>query len=227
MTYEPPAPPPPPPPPPAGPPPGSPPPPPPPPPGGYGAPPPAGGYGAPPPAGGKPAFDPKSVNPLDWAIIGIGLLLFIFSLLDYYSAKVTVKGQCFGFTGGTYGHENAWHGFFGWFGMLCALIGSAAIAVGLFAPQVQQPIGARVTALAGYALGALCILLAFFIHPGTGQAVTESVAGCKITGKVGHSYGYWLSLILVLVGLVLTLMRAQQTGTKLPGPLDRMPKIGH
>ena len=218
MTYEPPAPPPPPP--PAGPP--TPPPPPP------GPPmPPPGGYGAPPPAAGRPSFDPKSVNPLDWAIIGIGFLLFIFSLLDYYSAKVTVKGQCFGFSGGTYGHENAWHGFFGWFGMLAALVGSAAIAVGLFAPQVHLPLGARITALAGYALGALCILLAFFIHPGTGQAVTESVAGCKITGKVGHSYGYWISLILVLAGLVITLMRAQQTGTKLPGPLDKMPKIGH
>jgi hypothetical protein len=80
-----------------------PPPPPPPPPGGqpnqpYGAPPPAGPpptpqWGAPPPApaGGYPSpgagFDAKSVNPMDWVILGAGILGFIFSLFDYYSAS--------------------------------------------------------------------------------------------------------------------------------------------
>jgi hypothetical protein len=181
-----------------------------------------GGYGGPP----SESFNPRTVNPLDWAIIAAGLLLFIFSLVDYYSAKVTVKGNCFGFKGGTLGHENAWHGFFGWFGMLCGLVGSIALLVAFVSPRTKLPVPARLAALGGYGLATLCILLAFFVHPGTGSAVSESVGNCHITGKVGHAWGYWLSLIIAIAGLVLALMRAQQTNTALPGPLNKMPKIG-
>src|SRR5579875_2725870 len=59
-------------------------------PGQYG-PPPGGQYGA--PYGGgqygqqsKPAFDFASVNPLDWAAIGLAVIAFIFSFLSFYTA---------------------------------------------------------------------------------------------------------------------------------------------
>ena len=83
-------------------------------------PPPPPGY---PPPGGqqpRPGFDPKTVNPLDWAILAVGLLAFIFSFISYYVGRLSTSGSCFGFSGGSTGSESAWHGFFGWFAVLCA-----------------------------------------------------------------------------------------------------------
>jgi hypothetical protein len=166
-------------------------------------PPPPGGYGPPPgsPGGyrGGSSFDPKSVNPLDWGILACGLLAFIFSFISYY----------------TYGpfSESAWHGFFGWFATLVALIGSAVIGLELFSPQTRLPAANRLVALGAYAVATLCVILAAFIYPFSGFGV-------------GHGIGYWVNLILIIVGLVLALMRAQQTGTRLPGALANMPNIG-
>src|SRR5690348_14070625 len=74
---------------------------------GYGAPPPAQPQGAWGPPQGSPypaprsTFDPKTVNPLDWGILGAGLLAFIFSFIDFYTAGVDLSGTCFGHQGGT------------------------------------------------------------------------------------------------------------------------------
>ena len=181
------------------PPPGAPPPPPPPPPGQWG-----------PPPGGQPAFNPANVNPLDWAILGIGLLVFIFSFISYYTFS----------TGGFSVSESAWHGFFGWFAMLLALIGSAAVALQLFMPHMKLPASNRLIGLAAYALATLCVILALFITPGyLGVDVPSSV-------DEGHGFGYWGSLILIIAGLVISLMRLQQSGEKLPGALGSIPNIG-
>src|SRR3954453_20181804 len=106
------------------------PPPPPPPPGPPAGGPPAGGpppgeWGPPPGQGpsGAGGFDPKSVDNLDWGILGAGVLAFIFSFVSYYT--YSGKGSF-----DNYSVDNsAWTGFFGWFAMLCALIGSAAVAL--------------------------------------------------------------------------------------------------
>lgn len=208
------------------------PPPPPPPPGGPPPPPPPpGGYG--PPPGGNPygspgaGFDPKSVSPLDWGIIGAGVLAFIFSFVSFYKAKVSVSGGCPSGVSDTSGpSESAWHGFFGWFGVLAALVGAAAIAISLFAPQVKLPVPARLAGLVAFAVATLSELLAFFIHPGTGQSASTSFGGCKIEAHVGHGAGYWITLLAVIAGLVLSLMRFQQSGGQLPGALGKMPNIG-
>lgn len=198
MTFQPP-PPPPPPPPPAGPPPGSQPP---------------GAWGPPPGGAPRPAFNAAAVNPLDWGILGAGVLAFIFSFFSYYTASVTFQGVNYG--GGS---ENAWHGFFGWFAMLLALIGSAIVALELFMPQVKLPFPGRLTGLACYAVATICVILALFIFP-------ESVpSGSGI--DTGRGIGYWVSLIVIIAGLVLSLMRFQQGGGKLPGALANMPNIGH
>jgi hypothetical protein len=183
-----------------------PPPPPPPPPGQWGPPP--GGA-----AGGGSSFDPKSVNPLDWGILAAGLLAFIFSFVSYYS---------YSYRGHTLGHWNAWHGFFGWFAMLLALIGSAVVAMELFAPHVKMPWPNRLVGLIAYAVATLCVILAIFVIPGdTGGADAFGVHIDK-----GHGVGFWISLIVIIAGLVLSLMRFQQTGGTLPGPLANMPNIG-
>lgn len=189
---------------------GNPPPPPPPPPPGQWGPPPGGGYPA--PQGGG-SFDPKSVNPLDWGIIAAGVLAFIFSLFDYYTVSVSFRG-----IGSSSASESGWHGFFGWFAALLALVGAALVAMELFAPQVKLPIGTRLAALAAFAIATLCVILALFVYPGN----IPDVSGIDR----GHGFGYWASLIVILAGLVMSLMRLQQTGGKLPGALGNMPNIG-
>jgi hypothetical protein len=173
---------------------------------------PAPGYGA--PGGPGAGFDPKTVNPLDWALVAIGVLTFIFSFTSFYTYKFSFTG----FASAT-AKVNAWHGFFGWFGALCALAASALIAMSFFAPQVKLPVANRLGALALYALATLCLILALFVYPGS------DVSGAGL--DKGHGFGYWIDLILVIAGTVISLMRAQQTGTALPGALNKMPKIGN
>ena len=177
-------------------------------------PPPGGGYGPPGRSGGS--FDPKSVNPLDWAILGCGALAFIFSLFDYYKYSASAGGFSASET------VSAWHGFFGWFAALLALIGAALIAVELFMPQTKLPVAARMAAFLLFAIAALCVILAIFVVPGN----TGGAAALGVHISKGHGFAFWISLILVLAGAVLTLMRAQQTGTQLPGALNNLPDIG-
>ena len=190
MTYQPP----PPPPPPAGPPPSGPP----------------GAWGRPPGApGSQPAFNPANVNPLDWGILGAGVLAFIFSLFDYYTVSVHGFGS---------DSESAWHGFFGWFGALLAIVGAALVAIQLFAPHVKLPWPNRLLGLGVFALAFISTLIALFVFP------VDVPSGLGI--DTGRGFGYWASLIVILAGLVLSLMRFQQTGGQLPGALGKIPDIG-
>jgi hypothetical protein len=167
--------------------------------------PPPGQWGPPPgqPGGSGGNFDPKSVNQLDWGILATGFLAFIFSFVSYYSVSFSIRG----FGGGS-ASENAWHGFFGWFAMLLALIGSAVVAMELFMPHVKLPFPNRLVGLAAYALATLCVVLALFVIP----IDDEGIAGVD----TGHGFGYWISLIVIIAGLVLSFLRFQQTGGQLP-----------
>jgi hypothetical protein len=200
------------------------PPPPPPPPGEYGAPQP-GGYGAPQPGGyGQPSqygqptaaypaqqrsgFDFASVNRLDWGIMAAGVLALIFSFFSYYS--YTYKGQfkdicgndCSRTTGG-------WSGFFGWFGVLLALIGAALVALAVFRPSLKLPVPARLAALGAFVLALLFTLLALLVVPNY-----NGLSGADYNRIIdeGHSFSYWIVLIVILVGAVLSFLRFQQTG---------------
>jgi hypothetical protein len=163
------------------------------------------------------------VNPLDWGILGIGLLTFIFSFVSFYSGgEVTCGGRSASFSGGS---ASAWHevfggGFFAWFAMLFAVVGAVLVALDLFMPQVKLPIATRLAGLGLFAAAALFEIIAIFVTPGADSGFT----GCSVS--IGHGFGFWASLILILGGLVLSLMRAQQTGTALPGPLANIPNIG-
>lgn len=183
---------------------------PPPPPGGYG-PPPGGGPGGP----GRPGgFDAKAFNPLDWGIVGAGVLAFIFSLFDYYTASVNVAGY-----GSSSDSESAWHGFFGWFAALLAIVGAALVAVSLFAPHIKLPVPARLAGLGAFALATISVIIALFVFP-------EDVPDVKGV-DTGRGFGYWASLIVIIAGLVLSLMRFQATGGQLPGGLqDKVPNVG-
>jgi len=168
----------------------------------------------PPPAQppGRPGVDPRGVNPLDWGILAAGVLALIFSTFGYYTVSVSFGGYS------ASASASAWHGFFGWFAALVALVGGALVGVELFAPQTKLPVPARLTGLGCFALATLCVILALFVYPGghvSGAGVDE-----------GHGVGYWLSLIVILAGLVMSLMRLQQQGGQLPGALGNLPNIG-
>ena len=184
------------------------------PPGGAPPPPPPGQWGGGPPAG-RPSggFDPSAVNPLDWGILAAGLLAFIFSLFDYYTVTVSFSGL-----GSASGSESAWHGFFGWFAALLAIVGAALVAVQLFAPHVNMPAPARLIGLGAFAVATLCVIIALFVFP---ESVPDSPGY-----DTGRGFGYWVSLIVIIAGTVLSLMRLQATGGKLPGALGGLPNIG-
>jgi uncharacterized membrane protein HdeD (DUF308 family) len=163
------------------------------------------GYGSPASGG----FDPKALNPMDWVILAMGPLALIFSFFSFYTGKVTVSFQ--GFSQSASGHENAWHGFFGWFGALVALLASLCLAIDLFSPRTKLPMPARLLALGGFALALICYLLAWFITPGVSNVPSGS--GYKV--DYGRGIGFYAGLLFVLIGLVLSFLRFQASGGKL------------
>lgn len=157
-------------------------------------------------------FDPRSVNPLDWGIIAAGLLAFIFSFFSFYTVKVSVTGLASSFgIGSAKAHENAWHGFFGWFGVLVAIVATLILAAELIA-KIKFPFQTRLIVLGGFVLALICELLALLVVPvDTGGAGSLGVKVDK-----GHGVGYWLVLICVIVGTGLAFRRFTDSGGKLP-----------
>lgn len=162
----------------------------------------------PPGARSGPAFDPKSVHPLDWTIMGIGFLIFIFSFFGYYRWSLGPFGSY---------SASAWHfgggTFIAWFAMVAALLGTAGTAMALFVPTLKLALPSRVVGLGLFAGSVVLYLIAIFAHSSFGP-------------NGGHGFSFWLSLLLAIGGAVVSLMRVQQTGQQLPGALDRLPNIG-
>jgi len=174
------------------------------------------GQAGPPPAGyGTPraGFDPKSVNPLDWATIGAAVLALIFSFFSYYSyaakgsdadevckhlsdVPAQYRGQYKDVCDGV--GNSAWHGFFGWFGVLLALIAAAAIAVAIFAPHISLPVPARLVGIGGLALGVIFTLIALAVVPDGDYKGTTIDSGASDV-DAGHGWAYWLVLILLII----------------------------
>jgi hypothetical protein len=170
-------------------------------------------------------FDPNSVDIKDWLILGAGLLAFAFSFPSYYVGKATAKitgKDCPALSASAVrGSESAWHGFFGWFAAMVAVLAAILLALHLFGPKMDIPI--RLVVFAGFALALLSVILAFFIHPGTGQGGTRSgqIGGCtiKFEAHVGHGFGYWASLIVIVVGAVVACLQLRESGEA--GPWER------
>jgi hypothetical protein len=182
-------------------------------------------------AGPRP--DPKSVNPLDWGILGAALLALVFSCFAYYSyaAKGPATTQCKDLSSipsqyrGTLqdlcdgDSASAWHGFFGWFGVLLAVVGALLVAIAIFAPHVNLPFPARLGALGAFVLGIISTLLALAVIPSWPGAATLGIADNEYDQGIddGHGFSYWIVLILIIVGAALCFLRFQQTGGQLPG----------
>jgi hypothetical protein len=155
-------------------------------------------------------FDPKTVNPLDWGIIGAGFFTLIFSFFGYYKYSVSFDGLGLGSRSQTF---SAWHGFFGWFAALVALAAAAILAADVIA-KIKLPFPVRLTVLGGFALALLCTILAIFVVPGN----TGGVDGLGVHIDKGHGFSYWISLILLIAGTGLAFVRFTATGGKLEIP---------
>ena len=117
--------------------------------------------------------------------------------------------------------ESAWGGFLTLLAVLLVLVATAMVVLELFMPHVKLPVPNRLIGLGCYALAALLTILAIFVIPGA------SYGGIDVPDSAvdsGHSFGFWVGLILILAGAVLSFMRFQQTGGQLPiggrGPAD-------
>ncbi|PKH42246.1 hypothetical protein SAMN05192575_10745 [Nocardioides alpinus] len=138
----------------------------------------------------------KTADPLDLGTIGAGVLVFLGSLLPYYT--VSVEG---------FGSESAtaWHGFLGWFGALAALAGAGVLVARILGAALPVPV--RTTVLALFGIAAFCTLLALFVTPG-GDCDDSGLMGgvCDMIDQ-GHGFGYWLALLASIAGLVLAAVR--------------------
>jgi hypothetical protein len=160
------------------------------------------------------------------------LLVFIFSFIDFYGAGADVSGGC---PPGAQEQVDAaldqrdltataWHGFFGWFGVILALVGALAVALAVFAPRVQLPVSARLVALGAFALGTLSIFIALFVSPVDLPPDQQTgLPGCSVSIGVEHGFGYWACLILTAAAAVAAYLRFTQTGGVLPGRGPRQP----
>lgn len=131
----------------------------------------------------------------DLAQIGLGALLFIASLLPFYSYSAHVASFS------TSASLTAWHGFFGWFGVLLGIAAAGVLAAALFG-HVAIP-SLRLLVLGLFAASAVCLLLALFVIPGGGYDGPGFSSG--------HSFGYWLALLCSLAGTALAFLRKDET----------------
>ncbi|KQV64183.1 hypothetical protein ASC64_15470 [Nocardioides sp. Root122] len=157
----------------------------------------------------RPSFDSASANQavetlksadrLDLGIIGAGVLVFLGSLLPYYTVSVDILGTS------TSDSASAWHGFFGWFGALLALAGAAVLVAKLLG--VALPVAVRTTVLALFAGAVLCTVLALFVTPG--GSCDDTFLGNTVCDAIdqGHGFGYWLALLASIAGLALAAVR--------------------
>jgi hypothetical protein len=142
----------------------------------------------------KAAF--QGAHKFDLGIIGLGVLAWLAGFMPFYT--FSVGGGGFNISA----NASAYHGFFGWFGVWCCLVG--AVLATLVLLGMALPFPAPLAVLGAFALGTLCLILALFVFPGGGCG---GVPGCN----TGHGFGYWLALVCGLAGTALAFLRYRAT----------------
>jgi len=168
---------------------------------GYGPPPP--GYGPPPP--GYPQRPPRSapvVDPNDWALMAISLVVFIFSFFEFYTYDPK-GGGCCGVT------NSAWHGFLGWAAVLLILIAGIGVAAAVFAPRPMSRIPVRLIAVILAVFALLFLFIAIFVIP---DGEYEGATISSDATDSGHGFSFWIVMVLAVVFLALCVVRYHRTG---------------
>ncbi|MCW2539324.1 MAG: hypothetical protein JWN95_1049 [Frankiales bacterium] len=145
--------------------------------------------------------DPDAIDHLDWGVIAAGLVAFLFSLFDYYTYTAKIAGLQVSAGGSV----SAWHGVFGWLAALLAFGSAGLLAVQLIV-KLDLPFPVRAVGLAGFGLATVAVLLALFVVPDDG-----GVGGFGSSIDKGHGAGYWVSLVAIVAGLILSYQRREAT----------------
>lgn len=177
--------------------------------------PPAGQFQQPPnqqfQAPGAPArpaasFDPSTVSKGDWTVLGVGVLMLIFSFFGWYSVSSTVGG------GGSLGGWNRW-----WIIIQLLLLAVLVIkAIQVFTGNLKKEIpGLWLTAA-----GAVIVVLSLIaLIENFANSTSESYGGFSVSG--GPGFGIWAYLILSIVLTYFLALSTQKEGKlpfKVPGP---------
>jgi hypothetical protein len=161
-----------------------------------------------PAASSGPQFDLADAKALlqgahrfDLGIIAAGVIAFLAGFMPFYTASASFAGHSVS------GSWSAWHGFFGWFGVLVALAGAVLVTLPLF--KVSVPVSLYQAAVAVFGLALVCLVLSLFVTPSGADCGGASAFG--IDCNSGHGFGYWLALLAVLAGGALSFMRMRES----------------
>lgn len=133
------------------------------------------------------------MNVYDLAIIACGVLAFIGSLLPFYTVH-------------NFTSFNAWHGFWGWFACLVALVAAVLLVLPYLGVRLAIPL--RLVTLVMFVIALICDIIAGLTWAGLD---TSGASSSQIGNATGHGFGYWLSLIVIIVGTALAFLRKDAT----------------
>jgi hypothetical protein len=154
-------------------------------------------------------FDARALSPFDLAIMAMGVLGFLLSFAGFYKYSVKVTAGGAGVSFGASGTVSAWHGFFGWFGVLAGLAAALILAADLIA-KIPLPFNVRLVTFAAAAVAAVCLLLALVVVPGN----TGVASGFGIKIDKGHGWAYWIVLLMSLASAGLSFKRLKDTSSR-------------
>jgi hypothetical protein len=165
------------------------------------------------------------MNPLDLALIAGGVIALIFSFFQYYTAEFTdrIKNQVCDRTdipssvrvGCDGDSASAWHGFFGWFGVVLLLVAAVLATVQVFAPQtLSARAPTRLITLVLCGAGLLSTFVALFVipHGDAGDSLQGSGLTLDDVIDFGHGFSYWLILVVAAAMTAIAALRLMQTG---------------
>ena len=183
---------------------------------------------SPPPVGAE-----RRSAALDGAVLAAAVLALVLSFFGYYTYDVAdrFRSRCTGTTTSLARHlcaghsQSAWHGFFGWFGVLLAVVAALLVAAARWVPNPGFSLPARWAALGLFGLATLGTLLALGSVPNYRFALDQGVRGGLYAELIdeGHGSCYWAVLALIVLGTVLAGLQAVQatgttTGRRVPPP---------
>lgn len=154
--------------------------------------------GSTPPSGvGQPASGSRP-NPLtglhqyDLGLLISGALIFVLSFLPFYTVDVIAVPS-----------GNAWDSFWSWFAVLLGLAATAMILLPKFG--VNLPVPSRLVALGCWALALLCLVIALFTWPYSGEV--PAAQKDAFDEATGHGFGLYASLLVAAIATALAFMR--------------------
>lgn len=190
----------------------------------YGAPqaqygPPEGQYGSaqgfPPPAAGSssgpslPPIDLSKVGTGDWVVLGLGVLLLIFSFFGWWSVSYNFLGVSQSYSLG------GWNRFW-WLAPLLILVVTGIRATQLLTGLLVKEIKTLWLLYAAVAAVVLYLISLIDIFVQTSDTGLDGLDEAGASASVGAGFGIWASIILSLAFVYFLALSLQARGEKLP-----------